>query len=478
MSLFTKCMWMGVAALGVVGAAGCVSYEDQPLSAEDRLDSYMARTLDSHELGVYVHQVMASDAWPPGQWDLPHLTLAAFFYNPELAVARARWAVTEASVSSASQRPNPTLSLGPGYNTTTGKSGDVSPWIVGMALDVPLDTARRRGVRAAQATWLSEAARLEIASTAWAVRHQVHEAFLTLYAETQLTQTLHREWQLNGDKVRFLTHAYEAGEVSGLTLSQARIERARSHTAWLKSGQDRSLAVARLAEAVGLPAESFEGIQFDFQAFETEVPSEVPTAEIQRQALLNRADLLAALAEYQASQFALQQQIVRQYPEIQIGPGYEFDQGDDKWSLGLSVTLPVFNQNQAEIRVAEAAREEAAAIFQAMQAQVIAQITQAVTQYRASVEVLRSSEGLARDMAVQMERVETMVQVGESLAVDRLDKALEYSAAQTARLEARIQVHKALSQIEDVMQIASDLSEGSQKGLAMLTTHQGETAHE
>ena len=58
------------------------------------------------------------------------------------------------------------------------------------------------------------------------------------------------------------------------------------------------------------------------------------------------------LAEYQASQSALQLEIARQYPDVQLGPGYEFDQGDNKWMLGLGVTLPVFNQNQGAIAAA------------------------------------------------------------------------------------------------------------------------------
>jgi outer membrane protein TolC len=66
------------------------------------------------------------------------------------------------------------------------------------------------------------------------------------------------------------------------------------------------------------------------------------------------------LAEYNASQSALQLEIAKQYPDIHLNPGYEFDQGDNKWSPGLTVTLPILNQNKGPIAEAEAKRTEAA----------------------------------------------------------------------------------------------------------------------
>jgi len=475
MSLCAKWNLKWVAVLMVFGAFGCVQYKDRPLSVQDELDYYMARTLDSNDLAVYMRQVMPFEPWPLVQWGVSQLTLAAFLYNPDLEVARAHWAVTDASVTSASQRPNPAIGLAPGYNTTTGKSGIVSPWILGIALDIPLETAHKRKIRTAQAKCLSEAARLEIAQTAWSVRHQVREALLTLYAETQMTEIFYHQWQLQQDRVRFLTQCHDVGEVSGLVVSQARIEQEKSHADWLKSGRNKDLAIAQLARAIGVSVASLDGIEFDFQCFEDKAVPELTAENIQCQALLNRADLLAALAEYQASQYALQQQIAMQYPDLQIGPGYEFDQSEDKWSLGVSLTLPVFNRNQAEIAVARADRQEAAARFQAIQAEVLSQVSLAVMQYRASVEALRSSQGLLKQMAVQTTQVENMVQVGEALELDRLNKDLAYHVALMSQLEARIAMHRVLSQIEDVMQMPTDLPGADQNMHRLLTVNQGES---
>ena len=231
--------------------------------------------------------------------------------------------------------------------------------------------------------------------------------------------------------------------------------------------------MALLAQALCLPQEALKGIQFSFDAFESAPPAGLPALVIQRQALLNRADLLAVLAEYQASQYALQQEIARQYPDIQIGPGYEFDQSDNKWTLGFSVALPLFNRNQGAINVAEASREEVAARFQSVQADILAQISQSFVQYQVSIERLNRADELAREMEAQVKRVEKTIQLGEGLDLDRINKELEYNALLASRLEDLITVQQAISRIEDSMQTASDLP-GGERGLGQVMNRRQE----
>jgi len=342
-----------------------------------------------------------------------------------------------------------------------------------LVLDLPIETAGKREYRTVQARLLSESARLDVARTAWDVRRRVREALLGLYHTVQVERNLQKEWQLYTSKVEFLGHWYDAGEISGMELAQARIELAQSRNAWLKADREKSRDLASLAQALGLPQEALKGIQFSFDAFESAPPAGFPALVIQRQALLNRADLLAVLAEYQASQYALQQEIARQYPDIQIGPGYEFDQSDNKWTLGFSVALPLFNRNQGAINVAEASREEVAARFQSVQADILAQISQSFVQYQVSIERLNRADELAREMEAQVKRVEKTIQLGEGLDLDRINKELEYNALLASRLEDLITVQQAISRIEDSMQTASDLP-GGERGLGQVMNRRQE----
>jgi outer membrane protein TolC len=90
----------------------------------------------------------------------------------------------------AAEYPNPHLGVTPGFNSTTGYSAPMSPWILGVALDIPIETAGKRGYRIAEARYLSEAARMHIAAVAWQVRSRVREAMLNLYAANETENLL------------------------------------------------------------------------------------------------------------------------------------------------------------------------------------------------------------------------------------------------------------------------------------------------
>ena len=66
--------------------------------------------------------------WPPQEFDLEALTLVAFYYHPDLQVARVKVAESAAGeIISAGERPNPSVSFAPQYavNSDTG----TSPWL-------------------------------------------------------------------------------------------------------------------------------------------------------------------------------------------------------------------------------------------------------------------------------------------------------------------------------------------------------------
>src|SRR5205807_1898591 len=87
--------------------------------------------------------------------------------------------------------------------------------------------------------------------------------------------------------------------------------------------QRKAEARIQLADAIGLPEEALERLQVSFQDF-NRLPSmnKLQFEKIKQVALLNRSDILAALAEYAASESALQLEIAKQYPDIHLGPGY------------------------------------------------------------------------------------------------------------------------------------------------------------
>lgn len=220
----------------------------------------------------------------------------------------------------------------------------------------------------------------------------------------------------------------------------------------LANAQTRETAARNaLAAALNMPAAALQDLRFAFGEF-TRPLAAPPQAAAQRQALLNRADIRAALARYAASQYALQREIARQYPSLKIGPGFLWDQGQDEWSLGISISLPIFNHNQGAVAGAEARRRESAARFARVQNRVIAEVTQALTAYRGA----RANLSLARQAADSAARaaraVTAQFQAGESDALAVLYARQAALRSERAYLDALIGAQAALTRLEDALQ--------------------------
>ncbi len=101
-------------------------------------------------------------------------------------------------------------------------------------------------------------------------------------------------------------------------------------------------------------------------------------------AVRNRLDVLRALEQYRAAQSALQLQVARQYPDVDLGPGYNYEEGAHFIALSLSTVLPLRNHNQGPIAEAEAQRKVAGAQLLAVQSTVIADTDKALRRYTAA----------------------------------------------------------------------------------------------
>jgi outer membrane protein TolC len=169
---------------------------------------------------------------------------------------------------------------------------------------------------------------------------------------------------------------------------------------------------------------------------------------------MNRPDILAALAEYAASESALQLEIAKQYPDLHLNPGYEFDQGLNKWAIGFSLTLPLLNRNEGAIAEAEAKRKEAAAKFLALQAQVIGEIQRTMTGYGAALEKLKTAETLLSAQTEQQKSMQSMFNAGEADRLALLSADLEVGTMGISRLDAFVKTRQSLDLFEDAVQVS------------------------
>ena len=76
-------------------------------------------------------------------------------------------------------------------------------------------------------------------------------------------------------------------------------------------------------------------------------------------ALVGHPEVQAALAQWEASEADLRTEIRRQYPDLELGPAFDREEGENKLGLTLGLRLPLWNRNRAAIATAEGNREVA-----------------------------------------------------------------------------------------------------------------------
>jgi outer membrane protein TolC len=262
---------------------------------------------------------------------------------------------------------------------------------------------------------------------------------------------------VQGEVVRLLELERGAGAISPIEVTRARVALDTARLARADAPASMSEALHQLAAAVGIPESALAGENISFAGFHR--APDLPSRAARRQALLNRPDLLASLAEYAASQSELQLAVAKQYPDLHLGPGYELDQTENKYQLGLSLELPVFNQHRGAVREAEAKRRQSAAKFIALQAKVIGDVDRAAAAYRAARDKRALAGALREKLEKQATTVRAMIEAGEVAKLDLATAQLELNTNALARLDAETKMQLALGQLEDAMQSPAALPE-------------------
>lgn len=444
----------------LIFAAGCAHYSPQPLAPEQTAAQLESRRLNDPGLKKFLEQNLGRELtnWPATNWDFSELTLAAFYFHPGLEVARAQWRVAVAGLKTAGARPNPSISVAPGYDSQI--PGNYSPWFVPVIFDWPIETAGKRGQRLAEAEKISESARWNFVSAVWQIRSGVRAGLLDFQIAGRRAGLLEKQFAAQQEIMRRWQQRLDAGEISRPELTLARIALNKTQSDLSAARAQQADARSRLAEALGVSKSALEGESLNF-SFTSPNATELTSAKARGVALRSRADVLAALADYAAAEADLRLQVARQYPDLHLGPGYAWNNGnagDNEWSLGVTLELPILDQNQGPIAEAEARRKLAAAKFIELQAQIIGQIDRAVAGLRVAQEQLQAGNDLLAAELSRQKAAEAQVQAGTMDQLDLLNMQLELTSTRLAQLDNAAQLQRAFGALEDAVQSPLTLS--------------------
>ena len=448
---FARTRLQGVLAAAVRLLAGCASQPPpppSPLSAGTRAEGFDARSLRDAGLRQFLAENLG--AAPTDAWDFETLGWVAFYFHPSLELARAQWATARAVATTAGVRPNPTLTFTPGYNST--RVPGVSPWMPGINFDFLFPTAGKRGHQEAIARSEAEAARLAVFSAAWQIRAELRRALLDATAATRREGLLRGQLEVQQKLVALLEQRFAAGAAAATEVSVMRTAALRAEAAAADAASQMVVARSRVAAALGLPLAALDGVTVPASPAPAVLSSDA-LAQARRESLQSRADVLVALAKYQSAQATLELEFAKRMPDIHLGPGYQWDQGSNKWTLGISLELPIFHRNEAPIAEATARRAEAVAQFNVVQAQAIAAIDAAVAAQTTAGAQLARARQLRAEIEKQSALVRQRLELGGADQVEVQTARLDLATIDAALADSESAAALAAGQLEDALQL-------------------------
>lgn len=381
--------------LGLSGVSSCQHYKPQNLESDSVASAFQFQSLNDPRVNDALDRKgLRNSVSNATAWKLFELQIAAEVLHPALERARVENAVSQTAIGVANALPPLSVSL-----DLQRASGVASPWTYGVIVDRLLDWGTRRKSRIEIAEIETERSLIVFAAQTWEIRAALTAAFVEwnalesrvkLQSQLQLSlsnwkETTERMLTLGeGNRMQIVTIEHE--------LKQLELDKS-------KTKKRSSIAHANLARAIGLPEHALRDTVFE--SFEVGLPDLPQRATLENMALLRRPDVLSSFLDYAVSESNLRQEYSRQYPDLHLGPGYSYDQGQHKWIFGVGLSIPM-NGNRASILKAKADRELAAARFSEHQSAVIGDISMAIAEYAGCVDQWHRSQVIKSNSEEQL----------------------------------------------------------------------------
>lgn len=324
-----------------VTAAGCQTYERDPLDLAARLDAVASRAT---QLAPQTAQAFdLADGIT-----LDEAEVMALIYGADLRIARAEAGVAAANARTAGLWNDPVV----GLNAAEFLSPS-GPFEFGGRINLSLPVSGRLKALEKEANAAHRAALRRVWAQEWSYRNDVRRAWI--------------EWTVaveRGNLLRTVVNQFEAIEAVASRLEKAgairsadrrllRIELLGRQTDLSLVEYEVADAKARLFGLMGL----FPGAPFKLLPGLPVSDDERP-ADLTHEALAaSNPELLVLCADYETAERTLALEIARQYPDLGLGLGASDDIDGTRAELGLSIPLPVWNRNARPIEIARAERE-------------------------------------------------------------------------------------------------------------------------
>ena len=457
----SKTVVLCVLLAALVTACAKEKYQAKPINAQAISAKIYAKDPLSADFKAYlIKQGYKVENIPFKSWGIDELTASALYHHSKLDVTKAQLALANAQLETASQKQNPTL--GGSIARSNQANGDIRPWAYGLNVEIPIETAGKREIRIEEAQHLQAVASIDVADAAWQLRSQLAKDLLRYHENIVRQQLLQQGISKHSDIISMLQKRVEVGTLSNTDMLTSKLLlQTKKHALSAETAKNQEL-IAVLAADAGLSLDKFNqlpikpleleaGLEKQI-AKQTELLNANALAKLQEKALLNRLDIRRSLAKYAAAEAKIKLEVAKQTPDIAITPGFIFDFGDKIWSLGFSSLLNLLNKNTTLIAEATQLREIEGAQFEALQANIIGDLSVANARWLAAQDNLKQAKQQQAAQQAYMQKLNKQFAAG---ALDRLElaqAALQNQLADAQVVTMQFEVLYAANDMQDLLQ--------------------------
>jgi outer membrane protein, heavy metal efflux system len=438
-----------------LSACAITKYQAQPITIEQVNQKIEQKSPSNPAFQEYLRkQGYTPDQLPIRVWDLDLLTLSALYYHSALDVAKSKLAVAESNVDLASLRS--AIGVSGKLGRSNQANNDISPWVYGLQIDIPIVTANKREIRIEEAQHQSEVARIDVAETAWSLRQQLTTDLVDFYSNQHLVELLNQETVEQQKLLDILQKRLSHGLASRVEVANATFELQRKRSLLRNEQTKTNSILAKIAADAGLSMAQFNPSTIkviDIEALIAQQNLAIESQSLQKEALLNRMDIRRGLANYAVAETRLKLEIAKQTPDITLSPSYMFELGDKIWSLGFSSLISLINpQHAALIKQAELLRRVEGANFEAIQSNVLSSLSQAKAQYDSALKQLNEAKNLKILEAQNLARIHRQLTAGNTDRLAYTQATIASMAANQQYLQAQFALLHAQLNIENLIQ--------------------------
>ncbi|MFM9972552.1 MAG: TolC family protein [Burkholderiales bacterium] len=369
---------------------------------------------------VFVILLVASIAPVRGQTSAK-LDIGAFLalvesHNPELAAARQQRPLADAGLTIARSYPNPDIDLnaGPWRSRIGGAGGNATG--IGITQPIDLPSVRAPRIGAAQAGIASAQAFVD--TVRLTVGYQARQAYIDVLRRQEDERIVRENVELLSQIRDRVLKRVEVGEAPRFELVRAESEAlvAENTLAASRLKLEEARATLRRLTANALP------VNFELSASLPVVGDAPPLAALQSEVVLTHPTMRGLLAEEERARQRLEQERALGAPQPSVRLSETRDPEMRSATLGLMLSIPLWNRREGQIAQARAAIDLATAQVEQQRAQLLRELDSAYARLAIARRQIQTFEaGLLRSAEAALQAAEAAYRFGERSFLEVLD---------------------------------------------------------